>query len=146
MVITGLQILQNVHAFSFDELKVATNGFRSSNKIGEGGFGSVYKVNTLLNHMYSDLQHNVVRLFWLMMLCYWDLKGVLQDGRIVAIKMLSAESMQGHREFMSEIASVSNINHENLVNLHGGCIDGPCKILVYDYMENGSLAQTLLGN
>ncbi|KAL9388568.1 hypothetical protein Peur_017173 [Populus x canadensis] len=110
----GLQILQNVHAFSFDELKVATNGFRSSNKIGEGGFGSVYK-------------------------------GVLQDGRIVAIKMLSAESMQGHREFMSEIASVSNINHENLVNLHGGCIDGPCKILVYDYMENGSLAQTLLG-
>ncbi|KAJ6983345.1 hypothetical protein D5086_020821 [Populus alba] len=110
----GLQILQNVHAFSFDELKVATNGFRSSNKIGEGGFGSVYK-------------------------------GVLQDGRIVAIKMLSAESKQGHREFMSEIASVSNINHENLVNLHGGCIDGPRKILVYDYMENGSLAQTLLG-
>jgi hypothetical protein len=63
MVNTGLQILQNVHAFSFDELKVATNGFRSSNKIGEGGFGSVYKVNTLFNHMYSDLQHNVVRLF-----------------------------------------------------------------------------------
>ncbi|XP_011040982.1 PREDICTED: putative serine/threonine-protein kinase isoform X2 [Populus euphratica] len=110
----GLQILQNVHAFSFDELKVAANGFRSSNKIGEGGFGSVYK-------------------------------GVLQDGRVVAIKMLSAESKQGHREFMSEIASVSNIHHENLVNLHGGCIDGPCKILVYSHMENGSLAQTLLG-
>lgn len=111
----GLQILQKVHAFSFNELKVATNGFLSSNKIGEGGFGSVYK-------------------------------GILHDGRIVAIKMLSAESRQGDREFMSEIASVSNISHENLASLHGGCIDGPCKILVYDYMENGSLAQTLLGD
>ncbi|KAB5538940.1 hypothetical protein DKX38_016473 [Salix brachista] len=109
----GLQILQKVHAFSFNELKVATNGFLPSNKIGEGGFGSVYK-------------------------------GILQDGRIVAIKMLSAESRQGEREFMSEIASLSNISHENLGSLHGGCIDGPCKILVYDYMENGSLAQTLL--
>ena len=80
------------------------------------------------------------------MLSCRDLKGILQDGRIVAIKMLSAESRQGDREFMSEIASVSNISHENLASLHGGCIDGPCKILVYDYMENGSLAQTLLGN
>lgn len=79
------------------------------------------------------------------MLCCWDLKGILQDGRMVAVKMLSAGSKQGDREFISEIASVSNINHENLVKLHGGCIDGPYKILVYDYMENDSLAQTLLG-
>nr|TKS17787.1 hypothetical protein D5086_0000011580 [Populus alba] len=111
----GLQVLQNVHAFSFNELKVATNAFRSSNKIGEGGFGSVYK-------------------------------GILQDGRMVAIKMLSAGSKQGDRGFISEIASVSNISHENLVKLHGGCIDGPYRILVYDYMENGNLAQTLLGS
>ncbi len=59
--------------------------------------------------------------------------------------MLSVESSQGHKEFMSEIASLSNISHENLVKLHGGCIEGPCKILVYDYMKNNSLAQTLLG-
>ena len=59
--------------------------------------------------------------------------------------MLSIESSQGHNEFMSEIASLSNIKHENLVKLHGGCVDDPHKILVYDYMENNSLSQTLLG-
>lgn len=59
--------------------------------------------------------------------------------------MLSVESSQGHNEFMSEIASLSNIKHENLVKLHGGCVDDPHKILVYGYMENKSLSQTLLG-
>ncbi|EEF32801.1 putative serine/threonine-protein kinase [Ricinus communis] len=108
------QILQNVHAFSYRELKVATNSFHLSNKIGEGGFGSVYK-------------------------------GMLENGKFVAVKVLSAESRQGDKEFLSEIASLSSISHENLVILHGACIDGPCRILVYDYMENGNLAQILLG-
>ncbi|KAL9419026.1 hypothetical protein AB3S75_036892 [Citrus x aurantiifolia] len=49
---------------------------------------------------------------------------------------------------MSEVASMANINicNENLVKLHGGCIDGPSRILVYDYMKNGSLSQTFLEN
>lgn len=47
---------------------------------------------------------------------------------------------------MSEIASVSKISHENLVKLHGGCIDGPFRILVYEYMENNSLARLMQGN
>ncbi|KAJ9175548.1 hypothetical protein P3X46_014094 [Hevea brasiliensis] len=112
--VQGEHILQNVHAFSLTELEVATNGFRSSNKIGDGGFGSVYK-------------------------------GRLEDGKIVAVKVLSAESKQGDREFLSEIASLSSISHENLVKLHGCCIDGPCRILVYEYMEMGSLSHILLG-
>ena len=75
------------------------------------------------------------------------LKGRLQDGTIVAVKVLSVESNQGEKEFMSEVASMANVNvcHENLVRLHGGCTDGPCRILVYDYMPNNSLSQTLLG-
>lgn len=85
-------------------------------------------------------------LILLMKLYGWIIKGRLQDGKIVAIKVLLSDSKQGDKELMSEIESVSTIRHENLVKLHGGCIDGPCKILVYDYMENGSLAQTLLGN
>ncbi|EXB80089.1 putative LRR receptor-like serine/threonine-protein kinase [Morus notabilis] len=109
----GVQILQNVNAFSYNELKSATNGFRSSNKIGEGGFGSVYK-------------------------------GRLQDGRIVAVKVLSADSKQGDKEFMTEIASLSNISHENLVKLHGGCVDGPFRILVYEYMKNNNLSRLML--
>lgn len=73
------------------------------------------------------------------------MKGILEDGRRVAVKVLSAGSKQGDREFMSEIASISNIRHENLVKLHGGCIDGSSKLLVYEYMENNSLAHILLG-
>lgn len=73
------------------------------------------------------------------------MQGILQDGRVVAIKLLSGESKQGDREFMSEIASMSKFNHENLVKLHGGCIERGSRILVYDYMENNSLAQALQG-
>lgn len=73
------------------------------------------------------------------------MKGKLQDGTMIAVKVLSVESKQGDNEFMSEIASLSGISHENLVKLHGGCIHGSCRILVYDYMENNSISQTLLG-
>lgn len=78
---------------------------------------------------------------------YLILKGRLEDGTVVAVKVLSVESKPGETEFMSEVASMANINicHENLVKLHGGCIDGPSRILVYDYMQNGSLSQTFLG-
>ena len=64
---------------------------------------------------------------------------------MVAIKVLSAESKQGDKEFMSEIASMSNISHENLLKLHGGCVDGPFRILVYEFMENNSLSRLMLG-
>lgn len=73
------------------------------------------------------------------------MQGILQDGRFVAVKLLSAESRQGDKEFMSEIASMSYFNHENLVKLHGGCIERGSRILVYEYMENNSLAQALQG-
>ncbi|KAK6929207.1 Serine-threonine/tyrosine-protein kinase, catalytic domain [Dillenia turbinata] len=106
-------------------------GFSSSNKIGEGGFGSVYKDATWVG------VDSVVGLN--------PMQGRLQDGRLVAVKVLSGESKQGDREFISEIASMANVRHENLVKVHGGCIDGGCRMLVYEYMENNNLAQTLLG-
>ncbi|XP_020538125.1 putative serine/threonine-protein kinase isoform X2 [Jatropha curcas] len=113
----GEQIPENLQIFSFQQLDIATHGFSSSNKIGEGAFGSVYK-------------------------------GRLGDGSFVAVKVLSVEpeSMRGEREFISELAALSNIKHENLVNLQGCCVDGAKRYLVYDYMEKNSLAQTLLGN
>lgn len=61
------------------------------------------------------------------------------------MKVLSMESKQGEKEFLSEVASRANVCHENLVKLHGGCIDGPSRILVYDYMQKNSLSQTFLG-
>ncbi|CAI9766315.1 unnamed protein product [Fraxinus pennsylvanica] len=85
-------------------------------KIGEGGHGSVYK-------------------------------GRLQRGVYVAVKVLlvELESMRGEREFIAEIAALSDIKHENLVTLLGCCVDGAKRLLVYEYMENNCLAHAFLG-
>ncbi|KAJ7948892.1 Receptor-like kinase [Quillaja saponaria] len=106
--------IHDVKFYTYKELRVATEDFIDSNKIGEGGFGSVYK-------------------------------GRLKDGKFAAIKVLSAESRQGVREFLTEINVISEIEHENLVKLYGCCVEGSHRILVYNYLENNSLAQTLLG-
>lgn len=66
----------------------------------------------------------------------------------MAVKVLSIEleSMRGEREFVSELAALSQYRHENLVRLLGCCVEGANRYLVYDYMENRSLTQSLLGN
>lgn len=58
---------------------------------------------------------------------------------------IELESMRGEREFVSEIITLNNLKHENLITLKGCCVDGAKRFLVYNYMENSSLAQILLG-
>uniref|UniRef100_A0A0E0LS86 non-specific serine/threonine protein kinase n=1 Tax=Oryza punctata TaxID=4537 RepID=A0A0E0LS86_ORYPU len=70
-------------------------------------------------------------------------KGKLLDGRMVAVKQLSATSHQGKREFMTEIATISAVQHRNLVKLHGCCIERNTPLLVYEYLENGSLDRAI---
>nr|XP_024922428.2 cold-responsive protein kinase 1-like isoform X1 [Ziziphus jujuba var. spinosa]XP_048321155.1 cold-responsive protein kinase 1-like isoform X1 [Ziziphus jujuba var. spinosa] len=106
--------VQNFRVYTYRELFTATQGFSVVNKLGQGGFGSVYK-------------------------------GVFKDGSVAAIKVLSADSRQGIDEFLTEINVIANIEHDNLVKLHGCCVEGSHRILVYGYLENNSLAQTLLG-
>ncbi|KAL5151453.1 putative leucine-rich repeat receptor-like serine/threonine-protein kinase [Glycine soja] len=101
--------------FTMRQIKVATNNFDISNKIGEGGFGPVYK-------------------------------GILSNGMIIAVKMLSSKSKQGNREFINEIGLISALQHPCLVKLYGCCVEGDQLLLVYEYMENNSLAQALFGN
>ncbi|XP_042517414.1 putative serine/threonine-protein kinase isoform X2 [Macadamia integrifolia] len=72
-------------------------------------------------------------------------RGVLMDGTEVAVKSLSAESKQGTREFLTEIGIISNVRHPNLVQLIGCCIERSYRMLVYEYLENNSLASALLG-
>ncbi|EXC33466.1 putative leucine-rich repeat receptor-like serine/threonine-protein kinase [Morus notabilis] len=100
--------------FTFRQIKAATNNFDPINKIGEGGFGSVFK-------------------------------GILLDGSIIAVKQLSSKSRQGNREFVNEIGMISGLHHPNLVRLYGCCIEGNQLFLVYEYMENNSLARALFG-
>ncbi|KAJ4979362.1 hypothetical protein NE237_010142 [Protea cynaroides] len=72
-------------------------------------------------------------------------KGVLKNGTQVAVKSLSAESKQGTHEFLTELNMISNVRHPNLVQLNGCCIEGSNRMLVYEYLENNSLAIALLG-
>lgn len=70
-------------------------------------------------------------------------KGVL-DGVEIAVKRISHESEHGLKEFLAEISSLGRLKHRNLVGLRGWCKrDKGSLILVYDYMENGSLAKRI---
>ncbi|KAK9080160.1 hypothetical protein SSX86_001835 [Deinandra increscens subsp. villosa] len=71
-------------------------------------------------------------------------KGVLPDDRVVAIKRLH-DAFQGEAEFLAEMSTIGRINHRNLIETYGYCVEGKHRILVYEYMENGSLAENLLG-
>ena len=70
---------------------------------------------------------------------------MLNDGRLVAVKQLSLASHQGKNEFVTEIATISAVQHRNLVKLYGCCIEGNQRLLVYEYLENKSVDQALFG-
>lgn len=54
-------------------------------------------------------------------------------------------SHQGKSQFVAEIATISAVQHRNLVKLYGCCIEGDRRLLVYEYLENKSLDQALFG-
>lgn len=70
---------------------------------------------------------------------------MLPDGTVIAVKQLSSRSRQGNREFLNEIGMFSCLQHPNLVKLYGCCIEGDQLLIVYEYMENNSLAHVLFG-
>ncbi|KAK7292969.1 hypothetical protein RJT34_15828 [Clitoria ternatea] len=72
-------------------------------------------------------------------------KGVLSDQRHAAIKRLY-NAKQGEGEFLAEVGIIGRLNHMNLIEMWGYCAEGQHRILVYEYMENGSLAQSLSSN
>ncbi|KAJ8544801.1 hypothetical protein K7X08_017384 [Anisodus acutangulus] len=72
-------------------------------------------------------------------------KGVLTDGRIVAIKSLKAGSGQGEREFQAEVEIISRVHHRHLVSLVGYCIANGQRMLVYEYVDNKTLEFHLHG-
>lgn len=79
------------------------------------------------------------------MLIYVLAQGLLSDGTVIAVKQLSSRSGQGNREFLNEIGMISCLQHPNLVKLHGCCIEGDQLLVVYEFMENNSLANALFG-
>ncbi|KAL3508463.1 hypothetical protein ACH5RR_027864 [Cinchona calisaya] len=94
--------------FDLYTIMKATDNFAISNKLGEGGFGPVYK-------------------------------GRLEGGQEVAVKRLSKTSTQGLDELKNEIHCIAKLQHRNLVNIFGCCIQGEERMLIYEYMPNKSL-------
>ncbi|KAB5512928.1 hypothetical protein DKX38_029956 [Salix brachista] len=70
-------------------------------------------------------------------------KGILADGRTVAIKRAEEGSLQGEKEFLTEIELLSRLHHRNLVSLLGYCDEQGEQMLVYEFMPNGTLRDHL---
>ncbi|XP_077250247.1 receptor-like kinase TMK4 [Tasmannia lanceolata] len=100
-------------SFSIHDLRQVTNNFSGDNILGRGGFGVVYK-------------------------------GELGGTKIAVKRMESAViSNKGMGEFQAEIAVLTKVRHRHLVALLGYCVEGNEKLLVYEYMPQGTLSQHL---
>ncbi|CAN7025527.1 hypothetical protein Bca4012_041759 [Brassica carinata] len=111
----------NLRIFSLAELRASTRNFKSENVLGEGGFGKVFKG-------------------WL------EEKGPgshSSTGTVIAVKKLNSESFQGFEEWQCEVNFLGRISHPNLVKLLGYCLEGDDLLLVYEYMQKGSLENHL---
>ncbi|XP_073124011.1 probable receptor-like protein kinase At5g38990 isoform X2 [Henckelia pumila] len=100
--------------FSLEEIQLATRNFSQELLIGKGGFGNVYK-------------------------------GIIdkEEEKTVAIKRLKPSSNQGATEFLTEIETLSELKHLNLVSLIGYCNEPGEMILVYEYLSGGTLSEHL---
>ncbi|KAL9150008.1 hypothetical protein ABFS82_12G141700 [Erythranthe guttata] len=109
---------RNLKAFTFLELKQATNNFSNSGKLGEGGFGSVFKGVIKIS---DDPPRKID----------------------VAVKQLLRKGLQGHKEWVTEVNVLGIVDHPNLVKLVGFCAEdderGIQRLLVYECMPNGSV-------
>ncbi|KAB1216372.1 L-type lectin-domain containing receptor kinase IX.1 [Morella rubra] len=101
--------------FSYEDLATATNNFSNDRKLGQGGFGAVYR------GYLSDL----------------DI--------VVAVKKISKGSRQGRKEYITEVKIFSRLRHRNLVKLIGWCHDRSEFLIVYEFMPNSSLDFHLFG-
>ncbi|KAB1213545.1 putative receptor protein kinase TMK1 [Morella rubra] len=101
-------------AISIQVLRQVTDNFSEDKILGRGGFGVVYK-------------------------------GELHDGTKIAVKRMESVAMgnKGMNEFQAEIAVLTKVRHRHLVALLGYCINGNERILVYEYMPQGTLTQHL---
>ncbi|KAL2633995.1 hypothetical protein R1flu_005474 [Riccia fluitans] len=72
--------------------------------------------------------------------------GVLEDGRMVAIKRAALDGFQGRSEFRNEVTLLSRLHHRHLVKLEGFCAEKDFQVLIYEFMKRGNLAHHLHGD
>ncbi|XP_010445185.2 PREDICTED: cysteine-rich receptor-like protein kinase 13 [Camelina sativa] len=104
---TGITSVRSLQ-YKFSTIEAATNNFSESKKLGQGGFGDVFK-------------------------------GMLPDGKEIAVKRLSRTSVQSKKEFKNEVVLVAKLQHRNLVKLLGFSVKGEERVIVYEFLPNRSL-------
>ncbi|OMO85926.1 hypothetical protein CCACVL1_09916 [Corchorus capsularis] len=111
------------HRFSYSVLRRATSSFSASRRLGQGGFGSVYRAS-LPNDRNSNKSNN----------------------NTVAVKVMDAGSLQGEREFQNELFFASKLESSLVVSVLGFSYDRKRRrmLLVYELMPNGNLQDALL--
>ncbi|MCL7041943.1 hypothetical protein MKW94_015487, partial [Papaver nudicaule] len=70
-------------------------------------------------------------------------KGMLPNGMTIAVKQLHNKPDQGKLDISNEVQIVSTLRHPNVIRLFGHCTENDQQLLVYEYMENGSLNKAL---
>ncbi|KAB1211097.1 Cysteine-rich receptor-like protein kinase 2 [Morella rubra] len=113
--ILGATELRGPVNYKYKDLKSATKNFSVENKLGEGGFGDVFK---------GTLKNGKV---------------------IAVKRLAIGQSSRAKADFESEVKLISNVHHRNLIRLLGCCGKGPEQLLVYEYMANSSLDKFLFG-
>ncbi|OAY50378.1 probable serine/threonine-protein kinase PIX13 isoform X2 [Manihot esculenta] len=119
---SGKVISPNLKIFTLTELKSATRNFRPDTVLGEGGFGRVFK-GWIDEKTYAPSKVGV--------------------GMAVAVKKSNPDSLQGLEEWQSEVKFLGKFSHPNLVKLLGYCWEEKQFLLVYEYMQKGSLENHL---
>ncbi|KAE8655512.1 Leucine-rich repeat protein kinase family protein [Hibiscus syriacus] len=138
--------LKGARCFSFEELRIHKQFFRSMR----------YRIRRLWKVNFDSHSLAMSNMFfitsapskWSHAPCHvGDLvyRGTLPTGELIAIKRAQQGSMQGGLEFKTEIELLSRVHHKNVVSLLGFCFDRDEQILIYEYVANGSLADSLSG-
>ncbi|KAK3440516.1 hypothetical protein EUGRSUZ_B00794 [Eucalyptus grandis] len=119
--------------FDYNDLKEATNDFDPAAELGDGGFGTVFKVS-----------EPVVKDFAITSTSF---AGKLRDGRVVAVKRLYESNYKTVEQFVNEVEILTRLHHPNLVSLYG-CTSRQSRrlLLVYEYVPNGTVADHIHGD
>ena len=113
----ALQALTGLQAWSMSQVRAATNDFHASCRVGGGGFGTVFKCSLPL--------------------------GAHGAARVVAVKQLARDSMQGQQEFINELKLLSQVQHRNVVKVLGFAAEGSERVIVTPFHQRGSLQAAL---
>jgi hypothetical protein len=103
-----------VTVYSVADLQTATNSFGQENLVGENSLGCVYR-------------------------------GIFQDDQVLAVKVLdkSAPQVQSEQDFLNLVSNIAHIQHANITQLVGYCVEHGQRLLVYKYVSNGTLHEAL---